>query len=290
MHSNDRDWKDYNKKLIARGEFYINPQFLATWREEVRSLNECKVGQPYFYPTSLFEFAAALYAKSFDLRTLEGVLRGLSQHLGRWPVPSYTQLYRRIRQLSLHFAPRGGELIAGVDGTGFKVTDRGEWIRHKWAVKRGWVKVTLLGDADGNVIDVLVGDDETDERAEARTLIEEHADDLALLSADGLHDTNETFNLLEKHNIVPVVKIRKNANPKGFGARPRAVREYQSMEHAEWVKKYGYGLRWPATEGIFGAVKRGFGETLRSHTKKGLEREARLKFWTYQRVRDHIQT
>jgi len=287
MHSNDRDWKHYNKKLVARGEFFIDPRFLATWREEVAALNERKVGQPYLYPDSLFEFAAALWNK-FDLRSLEGVLRGLSRHMGEWPAPSYSQISRRVERLRLAFPKREQRLVAGVDGTGLKVSNRGEWIRHKWAVQRGWVKVTLLGDIDGNIIDVRVGDDETDERAEARALIAEHADELSAVSADALHDTNETFDLLDQHGIAPVIKIRKNARAAGLGARARAVRAYQSVEHGEWVEQHGYGRRWVATEGIFSAVKRCFGETLRSHTRAGLAREARLKFWTYQRLREHM--
>ena len=37
-----RDWKEYNKKLVKRGEFYINPKFLDTWIEEVKAMNQGK--------------------------------------------------------------------------------------------------------------------------------------------------------------------------------------------------------------------------------------------------------
>ena len=44
-------------------------------------------------------------------------------------------------------------------------------------------------------------------------------------------------------------------------------------------------MRWPATEGIFSAVKRIFGENVQSHTKTNMYQEARLKFWAYQQLR-----
>ncbi|RLG39329.1 MAG: hypothetical protein DRN91_00150 [Candidatus Alkanophagales archaeon] len=30
-----------------------------------------------------------------------------------------------------------------VDSSGVKVANRGEWIRHKWKVRRGWIKVHI---------------------------------------------------------------------------------------------------------------------------------------------------
>ena len=35
-----RDWKTYNKHLIKRGEYYINPRFLDNWLDEIKELNQ----------------------------------------------------------------------------------------------------------------------------------------------------------------------------------------------------------------------------------------------------------
>ena len=81
-----RNWKEYNAKLVTRGEFYINPRFLETWLTETTALNVGKVGQPFLYPNSMIEFLGILHAKGFDYRSLEGIMRVLSKRLGNFPV------------------------------------------------------------------------------------------------------------------------------------------------------------------------------------------------------------
>ena len=36
--------------------------------------------------------------------------------------------------------------VIAIDSTGIKVSNRGEWIRHKWNVKRGYLKIHLAVD------------------------------------------------------------------------------------------------------------------------------------------------
>jgi len=46
-----------------------------------------------------------------------------------------------------------------------------------------------------------------------------------------------------------------------------------------------YGYRWPATEGIFSAVKRIFGEQIHARSELGIIQEAKIKFWGYQKMK-----
>jgi len=50
--------------------------------------------------------------------------------------------------------------------------------------------------------------------------------------------------------------------------------------HPPAGKKY-YGRRWPGTEGIISAVKRIFGERVRSRIIENRYKEAKRKFWCY---------
>ena len=70
-YEDKRDWKLYNKQLIKRGEFYINPSFLETWLDEIKEMNYGKVGEPYLYPHSLIDFLAILHSKGFDYIDLD---------------------------------------------------------------------------------------------------------------------------------------------------------------------------------------------------------------------------
>ncbi|KXB00973.1 hypothetical protein AKJ44_03070, partial [candidate division MSBL1 archaeon SCGC-AAA261F17] len=91
-----RDWREYNEELVKRGEFYLSPDFLDSWDEELERMNGDKVGRPYEYPESFIQFAALWY-EFFHLpyRQLEGALRKLGELLPELKVADYTRLYRR---------------------------------------------------------------------------------------------------------------------------------------------------------------------------------------------------
>lgn len=268
---------------MERGSFYLNLNWLETWLSETATMNGGKVGQPFLYPESLIRFLGMLYAKGFTYRDLQGILTSLSKRLGPFPVIAYSQIRRRIKALNLTFAPLPDDAVVGIDGSGLKVSNRGEWIRHKWAVRRGWVKLVLMGATNGDIIDVRVGIETLNEIRAARGLLTEHQPRTVLL--DSLHDVKDTYTLCHQNKITLHCPARKNARNKGMTSRARAVREQQQLGKKEWSKQYGYGHRWVATEGVFSAVKRIFGEELRSHNKKDLYHEARLKCWAYQTLR-----
>ena len=46
-------------------------------------------------------------------------------------------------------------------------------------------------------------------------------------------------------------------------------------------------MRWVATEGIFSAAKRKFGESVVSRSKIGLMAEAIQRFWSYDVLREY---
>lgn len=96
------------------------------------------------------------------------------------------------------------------------------------------------------------------------------------------------FNLCEKHNIETAIKIRKNARTrsKGSSRRRKEVVEYKRLGHKDWVKEKQYGLRWPASEGIFSADKRIFGEIVRATKKRNMYQEIKLKFWAYNKLKE----
>ena len=98
-----------------------------------------------------------------------------------FPVISYSQINRRVNALDLDFPAKESkniifeEDIVGADASGIKVSNRGEWIRHKWKVQRGWIKVVVLGNKKGRVVDVMVGvEDELNENESSRAMLKIH--------------------------------------------------------------------------------------------------------------------
>lgn len=285
-----RDWKKYNKELVKRGEFYINPEFLETWNKEIRQMNAGKIGQPYLYPKSMIKFLAILSPK-FDVRTLEGIMAGLSKMNYNFPIISYSQINRRINALDLTFPVEDNNIVfddvAGCDGTGIKVSNRGEWMRQKWKVRRGWIKVVTLADKKGKIIDVEVGIENMNENFAFRRMLKLHKNSVGVVYGDGLYDTKANFELCRKLKINPVFKIRKNASSNANGSmfRKDFVMEYKRLGHENWVKKKKYGNRWLCTEVIYSAVKRMEGEYVRATKEKNMLHEAKMKFWIYNEVK-----
>ena len=286
----NRNWPEYNENLVLRGEFYIRPIFLARWNEEIKEMNAGKVGQPYLYPTSMIESLAVLHCKRIDYRALEGMMRVLSEAYYNFPVIDYSQICRRVNNLEVKFETHGDNLIVAVDGSGEKVGNRGDWIRQKWKVKRGWIKVVIMGAKNKNgkinIIDIRIGNEDLDERKCARIMIRKNNSRINKVIMDGLHDCRKTFNVCEDYGIPTAIKIRKNANTKTLGS-PRRKEEaiiYKSMPHEEWVREKGYGERWPLSEGIFSADKRIFGEEVSAKKKRNMYHEVKLKFWAYNQL------
>jgi len=284
-----RDWKEYNQKLIRRGTYYINPKFLESWNKEIKQMNARKVGNPYLYPKSMIEFLAILHCKGNDYRTCEGILTAISENYKfEFPVISYTQICRRVNSLEISFEIDEKNLIVAGDGSGEKSTKRGGWMREKWKVKKGWIKVVILGTPDGKIVDIRVGTEALDERASVRGMIKDNHKKISKIILDGLHDCRKTFDLCEKYKIETAIKIRKNAQTKAKGS-PRRKKEvifYQSMEHKQWVKEKEYGLRWPASEGIFSRQKTIFGEYVAAKMKRNMYHEVKLKFWAVNKLNE----
>ena len=61
----------------------------------------------------------------------------------------YTTLFKRIAQIEMKIENKdlSKDIILALDSSGLKVTNRGDWIRKIWKVRRGWIKVHIGVDA-----------------------------------------------------------------------------------------------------------------------------------------------
>ena len=113
------------------------------------------------------------------------------------------------------------------------------------------------------------------------------------------------FNEVDKEDIEPKIPVHINASSSGSDPpRRKQVRiqfglptgrkihnhYFKDTEkrrrkwQKRWRKTVGHGHRWPATEGIFSAVKRKFGENVVSRKKSNMIFEAIQRFWAYDTI------
>jgi hypothetical protein len=293
-----RNWKEYNDKLVKRGEFYISVDFIQHWDQELQEMNMDKRGSPFQFPQSFVEYTALLkIAFNLPYRQLEGVLSALSQYIPGLQAADYTTLWRRIRGRICEIEPLqpmiGSQdedegVVVAIDATGMKVTRRGDWIRKKWKVRKGWIKVHIAVHVNTKELLALeVTDEKVGDSKEFENLIEQaertlNGRKIKRILADAAHDKRDSFNYIKKRGIESGIKTRKNASTRARGSpyRAQCVREVKKIGYDAWKAKYGYGMRW-ASEGYFSAVKRLCGEDMRATSKEGMIQEVKMKFLFY---------
>jgi hypothetical protein len=154
-----------NESYVAQGVLLLQHDWVDDWDDELERMNEGKSGRPYQYPESLIRFAETLQTiLRLPLRQLEGFLKALACFI-KFQVPDYTTLWHRECQSQEHLPMVdlvGSGWTLAVDSTGIKVSDRGEWMREKWHVHRGWIKVHMCVEVrSGAIVGLMV----TDEKA-----------------------------------------------------------------------------------------------------------------------------
>lgn len=293
-----RNWKQYNEQLVARGEAYVSLDFLEAWKEDVAKLNRKKVGAPYQYPESLMTFTAYLHTLlHVDFRGLQGFIRGLRRLVGGgFKVPYYSQICRRVNALDLNIVDtlipyQGEDVVVSLDSTGVKVTNRGEWMRRRWKVHKGWIKVHISVDDKGKqVVALSVTDDHTHDTREFGGLVEQSVENVkhaggkkvAQVKGDGAYDSTGNFEVLEGLAITPCIKIRRGATPVAASRNPRKkyAREFYELGYKGWRDKYRYGGRW-LVEVPHSVVKRKCGEYVQATKKNNMFHEVKLKYLFY---------
>ena len=155
-----------NAKYVQRG-MDLAITYDSSWEDELKQANNSKRGAPFKYTAGMIMLAAMLRtAYGFQYRQLSGFI---AKTLGECNTPNYTVLWRRINQLDVKIhdgfvqvSDRKESLLMLLDSTGVKQANRGEWIRTKWQVRRGFVKIQLLADADTQkILAVMITDDKT---------------------------------------------------------------------------------------------------------------------------------
>lgn len=294
----NRNWVDYNEELVLRGTFYLDLEWVSGWDGELKAMNCGKCGAPYEFPESLIKLQA-VWNQFLDCRGVEGVTRQLAELKLIPKFNDFTTVWRRVRKTSVGIVlPDEDDFEVGCDGTGMKIGSAGEYKHQKYfnRTRRKFVKVTISATTKGKLlcVDACIdgaGDSEPEIAVKHLDELKKNGKRVRKFYGDGAFDVRNLFKKLQEFDIKSAVKIRSNASTKSNGCmrRAREAKAYQSDGYKKWARKRRYGLRWPATEGVFSAVKRKFGENTRSKTRKNKCKEAVRKFWAYDQIATHAK-
>lgn len=290
MPSKKRDWKAYNEELVRRGELLLDPAFLSGRRRELERSNEGKEGRPFRYPACLMSMLAAIHAYLLPYRQLEGFVRVFAEHVEevRGAAPDYSTIWWRVARVTLEIDPavdRTRDVVIAVDSTGIKVSNRGEWMRHKWAVKRGFVKFNVAVDVKtGRMLSVEVTKEDVGDVGMLPPLVEQarkRGANVTGVIADGAYDSRANFRYLSDRGIEPVIRVRRTSSMHALGCMPRKlVVQEQLSDYEGWRKRHGYGRRW-MVESAISSFKGTFGEHVTARKWRYMVNEVLLKAAVY---------
>lgn len=165
-----------NARYVNRGRD-LAVSYDPGWEDDLREANRSKEGAPFRYADGLIMAAAALRTVlNMQYRQLSGFLDAMMKGHGS---PHFSVLCRRMNRLDVdtggglvRVSDRSAPVTLLADSTGLKQCNRGEWIRKKWKVRRGFVKIHLLADANTRrILAVAVSDDRTGDAPVLRDLL-----------------------------------------------------------------------------------------------------------------------
>ncbi|MEJ7642508.1 MAG: IS5 family transposase [Candidatus Nitrosocosmicus sp.] len=284
-------WPSYNQSLVRRGEILFSYDFLDVWDSELEGMNKNKEGKPYLYPNS-FILAIGYIRTYFRLpyRQTEGIIKATGRSLPNHPC--YEQICKRINKLNIDDSnseiSESEDIVIAIDSTGIRVTNRGQWLRDKWFVKKkGYLKIHIAVNIKTKEILALeVTDDKVHDGKMMCKLVDHilkqnNAVSIKTVLADGAYDSNKNFKYLQKKRILPGINVRKNSiiAPKNNKVRNGEVRN-QTRDLLKWKKKRGYGKRWMA-ETAFSSIKRMFGECVSATKFQNMIKEMMVKVSIY---------
>ena len=287
-----RNWKNYNESLVRRGEVLLNFDIIDNWNTELEEMNQGKKGRKFVYPDSFIKLLGYMRAY-FHLpyrQTEAGVVR---KHASNTlpSIPDYSNISRRINRLDIRLnddksSVHEDNFVIAIDSTGIKVSNRGEWIRHKWNIKRGYLKIHVAVDIKKKrILSLHV----TSEQVHDGKVLSKLVDDIVIKQnkvidtaiGDGAYDSNNNFQFLSFKGINPAIKVRKNSRCTNTNhyLRNKAV-TMQKTNLQQWKNSVDYGQRW-MVETVFSCIKRMFGEYVTAIRLENMIKEMMLKASLY---------
>ncbi len=100
------------------------------------------------------------------------------------------------------------DVTIAIESSGIKVSDRGEWIRHKWRVRRSFIKIRLAADVKTKQ---TVSKEDAPNEKDAKPLVEEASSKAEAVKVIGAYDSKEKLRLLTERGIEPCIKVRKDS-------------------------------------------------------------------------------
>jgi IS5 family transposase len=280
-----RSWKHSTQALRQRASLtlWIEQETIQAWYGNIR---QGKLGHPTTYTdVAVLSLLTLREVFHLPLRQTQGFAQSLFVLLGTdLVVPDYTTLSRRGADLDVPLPGRaaGEGVHVVIDSSGLKVYGEGEWKtrQHGISKRRTWRKMHLaIDEGSGEILAVITSERSVGDCEKLGELLEQIAETIEQVSADGAYDTIECHQAIEARAAKAAIPPRSNAVESGMGdwdARDAAVRRIEEVGRAQWKKEVNYHRRSLAETMMF-RVKRTFGARLAGRRIERQGTEVRIR-------------
>jgi len=284
-----RNWPEYNESLKTRGslEIWLSPAAQQAWYAEPTG----EPGSPGVYSDAAITCCLSI-RKLFKLplRQTQGFVRSIfTQTNVSLKSPDYTTLSRRGRFLLVKLPKdaKKKKVRISVDSSGIKVTGEGEWKvkKHGAEGRRGWKKIHVVIDADGEVRATDVTDEDTADASVTKSLLSQEAATIEWFGADGAYDKRHVYTALAQRDVAQVaIPPRRNAKIWRHGnragpkhARDENLRQIRKKGRPHWEEESNYHQRSLVENTMF-RFKTTFGEKVLAREDSRQRTELKLGF------------
>ena len=280
-----RNWRQYNKALVARGSLtlWVDARAIDTWLDRDWPARR---GRRRTYADVAVLCALTLReVYHLPLRATEGLVSSLLHLLDvDLPAPDYSTLCRRARSLEVPLpAPaRRSPLHLVVDSTGLKVYGEGEWkVRlHGVDKRRTWRKLHLgMDHRSQHVVASTITEKEVLDRHAVPGLLGQVEGRVTEVLGDGAYDYTVCYEAISERGARAVIPPKQRARLWGkphTRSRDANVKVMRRVGLAQWKKSTGYHRR-SLVETAMMRLKTIFSDRLKSRTFDRQAVEARLR-------------
>ena len=260
-----KNWSAYNRALINRGNItlYFDMDLVNHWY--ARGPKK-RGGQKQYSDCCIEAILMIKVVFGLGYRQVEGFAKSILYllELSSLPVPCYTQLHRRARQLEVvpFSIPSSGPIILVIDSTGIKVHGEGEWKirKHGYTKRRVWRKLHLGVDSKTGFIHChsLTTNSQSD-ATQLEPLLDQVHVPIEQSCLDGAYDKRVCWKALMDRNIKPTIPPTRGAakwhrkKSRDWSEHPRnqAIDFIENHSRKEWKVEDGYHQRSLAESAMY---------------------------------------
>jgi transposase len=171
-----------------------------------------------------------------------------------------------------------------VDSSGFRCSSFGSYCERKHGTKRmhNWIKVHICTGVKTNIVtDVVITEENVGDSPQFQTLIKKTAEGFSVddVVADKAYSSRENHEIVKKYGGTAFIPFKENATGNARGSKLWNKAYHFFQYHINEFDEH-YHKRSNA-ESTFSAIKKKFGETIKSKNKIARENEMLCKIIAY---------